>query len=137
MHLERMHKTLKYKYQGGKKNKRLDAAVASVMTMVFDKKYDQLISLVRPKYTKKLATLRNRHECSLAMNVLCTEVVEFQEWAVQSEGDALEIYTVKKVQQVCPVSCGIRCDKCNACTHMFRCTCPDMAIKDNMCKHIL
>jgi regulator of sirC expression with transglutaminase-like and TPR domain len=43
MHLERMHRTLKYIYLKGKTVKRLDKAINAIMKLVRDKLYEKLI----------------------------------------------------------------------------------------------
>ena len=138
MHLERMHGIFKHIYQRGKKNKRLDSAIAALLSMVRDKQFDRITSLCKGKYTKKLSQLRDRHVSSLhCMNQeLCTvEVSPCSEWAVQSQTNTDEMYTVKRVMKSC-FSCELVCTECCACIHLYTCTCADNAIHFNMCKHI-
>ncbi|XP_068083236.1 uncharacterized protein [Anabrus simplex] len=51
MHIERMHRTLKYIYLHGKNVKRLDKAIHALMTFVRDKLFDRLVVLTKGKET--------------------------------------------------------------------------------------
>ena len=135
MALERMHGMLKHNYLNGKKNKRLDNAMQSVIYLVQDKKIDRLLTLCRGKYTKKLSELRKRHETSLSLYAECIEISENREWTVQSSSDLHEFYNVTRSDKQC-TSCELRCVDCRSCIHDFFCTCADMGCKYNMCKHI-
>ena len=135
MALERMHGLLKYNYQNGKKNKRLDSAIQSVVYMLEDRQVDRLLTLCRGKYCRKLADLHKRHDTSLSLDVQCFEISPNREWTVQSSSDEEEFYNVTKSEKTCH-SCNLKCDDCHACIHDFLCTCSDMGIKYQMCKHI-
>ena len=133
--LERMHELLKYNYQNGKKNKCLDSAIQSIVYMMEDRQVDRLLTLCRGKYSRKLADLHKRHETSLSLDVQCFEISPNREWTVQSSSDVDEFYNVTKSEKTCH-SCNLKCDDCHACIHDFLCTCSDMSIKHQMCKHI-
>ena len=135
MALERMHGLLKYHYQNGKKNKRLDSAIQSIVYMLEDRQVDRLLTLCRGKYSRKLADLHKRHETSLSLDVQCFQISPNREWTVQSSSDLDEFYNVTKSEKTCN-SCNLKCDDCHACIHDFLCTCSDMSIKYQMCKHI-
>ncbi|XP_068086255.1 uncharacterized protein [Anabrus simplex] len=51
MHIERMHRTLKYIYLHGKNVKRLDKAIHALMTFIRDKLFDRLVVLTKGKET--------------------------------------------------------------------------------------
>ena len=76
MHIERMHRTLKYIYLQGKKVRRLDKAIHAIMRFVRDKMIDRLIVLHKGKLTSKIKDLRNRHKTSLTLKV---EIIENNE----------------------------------------------------------
>ena len=135
MSLERMHRTLKYEHLKGVKNKRLDCALKAVVDLVKNQKFERLAALCKGKYTKKLSELRKRHEHSVDMTACCYEMPSGNEWIVQSEESTYNLYTVSFCEQVC-TRCDLRCDDCNMCIHSYMCTCPDNAIRFNMCKHI-
>ena len=135
MHLERMHGILKYKYLRGKKTKRMDSAIKAVLDLAFDREYDRLISLCKGgKVTKKLSLLRRKHFSSLGpADVIPTS--ESNSWLVRSESDDVQFYDVRLVIPACS-SCDLRCMYCDACLHMYQCSCPDYSVRFNMCKHI-
>ena len=133
--LERMHRTLKHEYQKGKKNKRLDCILQSVVNVVSNQKFERLIALCKGKYTKKLSELRKRHEHSVAMTASCYEIPSGREWLVQTEERTCDFYNVTYCEPVC-TRCDLHCDECNACAHSYMCTCPDNAVRFNMCQHI-
>ena len=141
MALERYHREYKYKYQDGKRNKRLDNAVQALLDMVTDRKWDRLVSLAKGKYTKKLATLRDRHQRCLEVDLdQCQEIMANKEWVVQAKApkDELVLHTVTRCDQSqrCQQSCNLRCSDCNACLHDYFCSCQDNCVRLNMCKHI-
>lgn len=131
MHIERMHKTLKYIYLKGKTVKRLDKAIYSIMRFIRDKVLDRLILISKGKISKKLTDLRNRHKTSLSLTA--TICKEDDGWNISSS-KCKEIYTIKKYKTEC--KCQLSCQYCKACIHSYICSCPDSAIKWNMCKHI-
>ena len=135
MCLERMHGILKYKYLRGKRTRLLDAAIKGVMDMVSDRQFDRLITLCNGgKMTKKLSDLRRRHTSSLDPAEV-TPTSDSECWLVRSENDGVMFYSIRRIVSSCQ-SCELRCIPCNACLHMFECSCADHAIRYNMCKHI-
>lgn len=133
MHLERMHGVLKHIYMGGKKPKRLDITIHTIMTFVRDKLYDRLIHLHKGKVTSKLSIIRKRHQRSLSLSeegIICEEEI----WSVPSF-DRNEIYKVSSTDMD-NCNCGLQCTECKTCIHAYICSCVDSAIKFNMCKHI-
>lgn len=128
-----MHGTIKHIYLHGKNVKRLDKAIHAIMTFVRDKLIDRLVILHKGKVTSKISDLRHRHKKSLSMS---SDLVSANDdtWDVISSSQVKEIYSVRKISQLC--ECKIVCDACKACIHQYVCTCIDSAIKRNMCKHI-
>lgn len=62
---------------------------------------------------------------------------EVVSWVVESPCNSSEYFTVKKLQsEKCVESCGVFCVPCNACLHMFSCTCHDYLLFGTMCMHI-
>ncbi|XP_072384456.1 uncharacterized protein [Diabrotica undecimpunctata] len=66
MHIERMHRTLKYLYLNGKTVKRLDKAILAIMKFVRDKLFDSLIVL------HKVYTVEE-NEINCKCEIFCTE----------------------------------------------------------------
>lgn len=62
---------------------------------------------------------------------------EVVSWVIESPCNSSEYFTVKKIQpEKCANSCGVICGPCNACLHMFSCTCHDHLLFGTMCIHI-
>lgn len=132
MHLERMHRTLKYTYLKGKRVKRLDKGINAIMRLVRDKCIERLITINKGKISSKLSAIRSRHKTSVALDL---NLVTFCEngWNVASQSKT-ELYLIRQVKNHC--ECQLVCTHCNACLHKFICSCLDSSIKYNMCKHI-
>ncbi|GFT43792.1 uncharacterized protein TNCV_4464461 [Trichonephila clavipes] len=73
MHIESMHRTIKHVYLQGKKVKRLDEALFSLMKFVRDRVFDRLISLEKGKVSSKISQLRKRHKVGQSLTSLCIE----------------------------------------------------------------
>ena len=133
MHIERMHRTIKYIYLKGLSNNRLDKSIYFIIKFIRDRMYDRLIILHKGKITKKISDLRKRHISSKNLQIGAIFQVEDGVWNVQSERNA-EIYRIEKVNEEC--TCRIICEHCKTCIHHYCCSCVDSSIKWNMCKHI-
>ena len=132
MHLERMHRTLKYVYLQGKQVKRLDKTINALMKLVRDKCFDYTIAHHKGKLTSTIANIRNRHKNSTSINVNSFTTTDHG-W--QYISTKLEIYNISKNMDSC--NCNLKCTDCgNVCLHIYSCTCLDHCIKWNMCKHI-
>lgn len=132
MHIENMHRSIKYIYLNGKINKRLDKAIHILMKFVRDKLFNRLLILNKGKVTSKLKELRTRHKISETLNVN-TVVATEDGWIVPSSSTQ-EFYQIEEKQINC--TCKLICTYCEKCIHNYACSCLDSAIKWNMCKHI-
>lgn len=132
MHLERMHRTLKYSYLKGKHVKRLDKGINAIMRLVRDKCIDRLITINKGKISSKVSAIRLRHKTSMALDLNLITPCE-KGWNVASE-KKIDLYLVRQVKDYC--ECSLICSDCNAYSHKFLCSCHDSSIKYNMCKHI-
>ncbi|KAJ8909940.1 hypothetical protein NQ315_005659 [Exocentrus adspersus] len=133
MHIERMHRTLKYLYMGGKHVKRLDLGIHAIMQFVRDKLLDRLITINKGKLSRKLKDLGN---CHVSSEKLSFEMILPDEtgWQVVS-GSSPQKYFVNRIKTEC--QCNLTCSDCqNVCLHQYTCTCIDASVKWNMCKHI-
>ena len=65
MHIERMHKSIKYFYLKGKNVNRLDKTLNAIMTFVRDKLVGRLIMIYKGKLSSKFQDLRRRHKASI------------------------------------------------------------------------
>ena len=113
--------------------KRLDKALHALMRFLRNRIVDRVIMLEKGKICTKLKYLRNRHKKSTEFDTVITK--RQGGWNVFSEGSK-DIYVVEESNINCSSSCKLICDECDVCIHKYICTCPDSAIKWNMCKHI-
>ena len=108
MHLESVHKTLKYFYLSGKRVKRLDKGIHAMMHFIRDKIFDRIITLEKGKVTSKLKDLRARHKRSLEISL--GYVLENDDgWLVPSEKDSTEFYMINKTGNCegCHLKCSV------------------------------
>lgn len=62
---------------------------------------------------------------------------EVVSWVMESPANVYENFTVKRLQrEKCADSCGVVCTPCNACLHMYSCTCHDYLLYGTMCQHV-
>lgn len=132
MHLERLHRTIKYTYLKGKKVKRLDKGIDALMRLTRNRLIDRLISMNKGKISAKLKDIRKRHKNYKKLDSTLLIRVE-NGWELPSS-NTYEIYLIQEHQSSC--DCELICPECNICIHRYRCSCIDSAIKFNICKHI-
>lgn len=132
MHLERMHRTLKYVYLKGKKVKRLDKGLMCIMKLVRDKTFERLMILHKGKLSSKLVDIRSRHKSSILLTtggIISTQCG----WEISSSSRT-EVYQLQEDTLEC--NCRLRCEECKSCIHRYSCSCLDFSVKWNMCKHV-
>ncbi|XP_065208546.1 uncharacterized protein LOC135837263 [Planococcus citri] len=133
MHLERIHKSIKYLYLDGKVCKRLDKSLHALLQYIRDRLFDRFIMLEKGKLTSKAMELRKRHRTA--------EEAKDKIQITSNPDDANFIVTSQKniyyvTDNVAQCDCKLRCPACCVCIHRYNCTCIDSMIKFNMCKHI-
>lgn len=136
MHIERMHRTIKYIYFNGQKVKRLDKAIFEIQKFVRDRLFNRLIVLNKGKLSTKLKDLRAHHNTSQKLSF--NSIVENGAcWEVASSSPgSFEVYRIEENDNSIECNCKLICDDCNVCIHRYSCTCIDACIKWNMCKHV-
>ena len=82
MHIESWHKTLKYSYLSGKKNKRADKLITKLLEMSNDVDYNMTIGKEKPALTTFNRKTSSRHQCaqSVLMKLIsenCIQVIYF------------------------------------------------------------
>ncbi|XP_072383099.1 uncharacterized protein [Diabrotica undecimpunctata] len=132
MHLEAMHKCIKYFQLDGKVVKRLDKGVHAVNLYIRDKIIDRMIKQIKGKDTSHLRIIEKRHEMALKSSFQVSNNYE-NVWHVINNGQQ---YIVSKKPTQILSCCELKCVKCNICIHTYQCTCIDYFIKGIMCKHI-
>jgi len=61
MHLESMHKTIKYHYLNGFKVQRLDKCIMVLRRFTRDKKVERMVKLTKGKSTSRINGIKKRH----------------------------------------------------------------------------
>ncbi|XP_049955014.1 uncharacterized protein LOC126471003 [Schistocerca serialis cubense] len=130
MHLESMHKALKYVHANAKQVKRLDKGISALMSFVTTKLFDGLTVIMRGKVTITIKYICARDK-SVLMDDFITKVDSG--WEVPSS-KSNDIFLVKDNDIHC--KCKLVCSKCKVHIHQYSCTCIDYIIKLNICKYI-
>ncbi|XP_029347989.1 uncharacterized protein LOC115034730 [Acyrthosiphon pisum] len=84
MHLELMHKTIKYNYLNGYKIGRLDKSIMTIRRFTRDKKVERMIKLTKDKSTTRIQEIKKRHVPSNSLNLKITKN-DANSWNVDSE----------------------------------------------------
>uniref|UniRef100_A0AAR5PGF5 SWIM-type domain-containing protein n=1 Tax=Dendroctonus ponderosae TaxID=77166 RepID=A0AAR5PGF5_DENPD len=134
MHIERMHKSIKYIYLQGKNVQRLDKALGALMKLVTDRLFDRLIMLNKGKVSSKLTELRKRHRISLTLDEGSVSEVSSGICQIMSASVANNVYTVCENRGGC--DCQLHCEECECCIHTYSCDCIHGSIRWNKCKHV-
>jgi len=54
---------------------------------------------------------------------------------VESKNEHCE-NTVQQITDMYSENCGIECNECQICVHLYSCTCPDYILQHTICKHV-
>ena len=80
--------------------------------------------------------IHDRHLRSLSLPVESVNCEEDDAWTVLGE-DGRSSYKVCRIASACEeTNCGLRCQECCVCVHLYVCNCPDNLITSTICKHI-
>ncbi|XP_049798806.1 uncharacterized protein LOC126232686 [Schistocerca nitens] len=137
MHLEAMHRVLKYCYLEGKTNNRLDRLLVVLMKLVRDKLCARMVKLYKGGHSYRINLIEARHKasCSIKENDI-TVNTDGTKFHVKSQTHCGVTHTVILNNIECKLECKLKCSKCNICIHAFSCSCADSLIHLNICKHI-
>lgn len=137
MYVEAFHRTFKHNYLKGKFNKRVDTCLLNLLKFIRDKAYERTIKLTKGKLTLRIQEIQRRHMAAAKLNANNVVTKEKGKWEVKSE-DEKRVYTVQKVNDICPEShCSLKCHSCaNTCLHTFSYTCIDSLLRGTVCKHV-
>lgn len=137
MYLESIHKTIKYFYLNGRKNKRMDQCINALLKFIRDKVFERFIKLAKNKYCSKEDKIMMSHNAAVKICDAKIERMSPTTWKINSTTGKESSYDVSKVQEICVLSnCKLKCRLCNICNHIYTCGCPDFMIRSNICKHI-
>ncbi|XP_017779025.1 PREDICTED: uncharacterized protein LOC108564474 [Nicrophorus vespilloides] len=132
MHLESMHKTIKYMYLKAKHTRRLDVCIHAIQKYANDKLFDNIVMGSKGKITSKITNLRHIHKDSEKIDLGTVLIEDKGIYEVFTKSN--EVFTVQENNKTC--SCKIYCSICEMCMHAYSCTCRDYSIQWNMCKHV-
>jgi hypothetical protein len=133
MYLESFHSLLKIIYMKHKQNKRIDQLMLMLMKIARDKAYERLYKLEIGKNSHRTSEVNKHHKRAIDMfEKTAINVVEWG-WTVASETTTDKTYMVTHDTEQC--KCKIRCSMCNACPHMYHCSCMDTLLNVTVCKH--
>lgn len=135
MHLESMHKTIKYYYLESKCVKRLDKGLHALLNYTRDKVINRLIKNTKGKYTAHERKIHNRHREANCINKdsFKMEAVSENSFQVHNNGRKYEVTKINSDDKVC---CQLICRFCDVCVHAYKCTCPDYFLHSTICKHV-
>lgn len=137
MYLESVHKTFKYSYLKGKKNKRLDRCITELIKFTRDNVFKRLHKLSKNKCSLKEDCIVRSHLKGTQINKSQITFTSTSSWLVQSSKDNEVSYRVLKTKDTCDdIDCKLKCRQCDVCTHIYTCECPDHVVRCNICKHI-
>ena len=135
MFVESFHRTLKEIYLERKQNRRVDHLLSTLRKISRDKAYEQWIKAEKGKATQRQRDNNKRHKQAESIPAKSIIREDAGSWQVQSATEKNNVYLVKRVgSSVC--TCLLRCPLCAACTHSYKCTCLDYAVRNLVCCHI-
>ena len=135
MFVESFHRTLKEIYLERKQNRRVDHLLSTLRKISRDKAYEQWIKAEKGKATQRQRDNNKRHKQAESIPAKSIIREDAGSWQVQSATEKNKVYLVKRVgSSVC--TCLLRCPLCAACTHSYKCTCLDYAVRNLVCCHI-
>ncbi|XP_065202635.1 uncharacterized protein LOC135832989 [Planococcus citri] len=134
MHLESLHRAMKYYYMDGQTCIRLDESIDALLNIIRDKKFDRLRKFCKNTPYKKQKQTEERHIRSIDfLNATETKINMHEDensWIVNDK------YVVTRIPDVPHICCRRTCEKCAICIHMYSCNCIDNSISYFICKHI-
>lgn len=134
--LESFHRKLKVCYFNQKQNKRVDSLLNVLVRISRDIYFDYLLKIKKGKYTYRITEINKRHKVAneLILSGLKAKYNEGGKWIVQSQSQPEVSYSIQEQQLEC--TCRLMCTTCEACIHMYTCSCIDQALHATVCKHI-
>jgi len=84
MHLESMHKIIKYHYLNGCKVGRLDKSITAIRRYTRDKKVERIIKLTKGKTTTRIQEIKKRHNKSTLLDLTINQD-SINNWSIESE----------------------------------------------------
>jgi len=119
----------------GKKVKRLDKSIQSLMDMLRDFAHKRLMKIRKGYRGYKLFDIDKSHKKSEEIDCPLVEGADERGkvWCIQSTTTGMDIYEIREGDAAC--ECQLRCKECDLCLHNMTCSCPNY-FSGNLCKHI-
>lgn len=134
MHVESMHKTIKYCYLEAKKIKRLDKGIFAIISYIRNKIIERIIKNTKGLSSNHISEIDKRHHKSISSNFEI-EVMYNDLWRVDDKTNK-KVYTIARKIDPASSCCKLICKMCNICVHTYQCNCVDYCIRYTICKHI-
>lgn len=135
MFLESFHNQLKNIYLDGKRNRRIDVLLETLLHIENNLFFKHFTKKTYNLPSNEDVKVTDRHENSLSIDDSAVSQVNENTFIIASNNN---IYTVTIHHQTCPEThCFIKCKKIpcvNLCRHLLTCSCPDF-VQGNLCKH--
>ncbi|XP_029348452.1 uncharacterized protein LOC115034976 [Acyrthosiphon pisum] len=96
MYLESIHKTIKYFYLNGKKNKRMDQCINALLKFIRDKIFERFIKLAKNKYCSKEDKIMMSHNAAVKICDAKIERMSPITWKIISTTEKESSYDVKE-----------------------------------------
>ena len=135
MALEAFHHVIKVCYMEKKQNRRIDYLLHLLLKFSRDKVFERLFKTQKGKSSHRLCEINKRHRTAEKMCPADTILsVGDGTWKVKPASLQQTSYFVQRRLDSC--TCKLCCSSCNACVHLYSCTCMDFLIHSTVCKHI-
>lgn len=139
MHVDSLNRKLRYFYGKLTAAKTLSSLLSVIDCYLNLNECELKRKEIKGVVSHKLCDLRRRHdEClkdDIIVNIENTNDGGWYVSVTDTESDVADVHFVCECHDSC-TGCKLFCDKCKTCAQKYRCTCPDNAVKSNMCKHI-
>lgn len=135
MYLEALHKTIKYIFLDGRKNRRVDKLVAALVKLCRRLMVQRIIRYVKKKPSSRMEAITARHKRHGEVKETMIAMTSANKWRVQSSELTRGPYEVEifpgKICDNCPLNCPV----CKLCVHQISCSCLDYQFRLSFCKH--
>ena len=136
MVVEAFHRVLKRVYLEGKQNRRIDHLMNKLLIIAKDAAFGRFIKLNKGKSTHRITEINRRHKTAEIMKKDGFNLQQNEtNWTIWSQNSICsQTYTLEQGKSFC--DCKLKCSHCDACTHMYTCTCMDSIVHTTVCKHM-
>lgn len=125
MFVEAFHRKLKTVYLQGKQNRRINKLVFTLLKMARDLIFEGLQKEEIGKRSHRKCEIRKRCQTAKEMREKGVKAIKVSTntWSIASLQRSGMSYSVQLHKDSC--DCHLKCTSCDACIHMYTCTCAD------------